>query len=952
MTISISVYTDPGTYISEVIEPGAASTVYERTLGIVAIAPRTRRVTDEAVVRGKVYDETVTIASGSPHIGTLVNASNRDRNNAIMYMNSNALGLGDWSFSPATIDNSATPGTPVNTTATTVPAYLTGGNGATAVVATWNACTGAAAGEFVMTVDGVVRTITGLDFVACLTMADVAAVIQAGIRLATGLLETCVWSVDHFVITSTSTDPFVSEVSEASTVPAGTGTDISGAGGTAFMDSDVGHGIPTGPVSSGTTYLTLSVDGIDPISIALTSSTTTPLTTIATDINTALATSADYGATYNAVASTTATTNPNDTLVLTSPLSTSASDIKIFLSPLNDAASVVSGGSWAPTADAGVQAATIVEVAAAAYSSSGVYTIEYVSIETVEDPLAECTVTDTLDSIVSVGSYPGASSYTKDFDYEDGATTTIDWVTTSYATADITSSVAGPYAIVAATNDVIRLSLCGGDPISITLSAGGAQTATNIAADINAALAVSALYGPDWAHTAVNNAGTIEFKIRTPFQSWPQEHGLSTSIVFYAVSHNAFATLFGAGITLPYEITGETSRPYFGTSYYTTYNYNRPSTDYDTPWKVYNPSQLYAYCSPITMSNYTRNLLAIAGEIAFENNAPSLWVQQINDSSAPGTPTTAQIHAAIDSCEQKSGITDLVVIDSTLDTAVYLMAHVSDQSSMLEKHYRRGWFGMARGTGVGDPDTPDTFVYRATRTLQPGSTSSGRGRLLLVAPSEATRTVTLEDGREVDVDVDGTYIATAVGALFTSLASPADTLINKSITGFRIDDDSFETYLRAERHTLAGNGVTVVTYDAGKLTLLDPITTEAGGGKVVSFEEPSASAQKDAVTATVDSLITNNCVGVVPDDLADFITDVKKWIMLAILSNINSGTIGPYKNSDGSTRDIDPKTDILVYQSSTDPRTYLFKYWYNLRYPAKRFFGEYSVDNPFWGTGA
>jgi len=817
MTISISVYTDPGTYISEVIEPGSVSTVYERTLGIVAIAPRTRRVTDEAVVRGKVYDETVAISAGSPHRGTLVNVSNRDRNNAILYMNSNALGLVDWSFIPATMNNSAHPGTPVNT------------------------------------------------------------------------------AVNR--------------------------------------------------------NFTISVDGKNPIMIVLTAGAATALTTIAADINAALVASPTYGATYSTFASTTATTNPDDTLVLTSPTSTSASDIKIFLSPTADAASTISTTAWAPTFSAGVQADTTVQVIDAAYSSTGVYTVEYVSVETVEDPLAECTSTDTISNIISVGSYPGAASYTKDSDYEEGATTTIDWNTSSYAAAGITTSVAGPYTLVLNTSDVLKFSLNGLAPISVTLTAGVGRTAAQIATELNTALSISATYGPEWGFTAVDVAGTLRFVIQTPFQTVPLERGAATSIVFYTVANSAFTVIFGAGITMPYEISGVTSRPDYGTSYYCTYDYNRPSTDYETPWKVYNPSQMYAYCSPITISNYTVNKLAIAGEIAFENNAPSLWLQQIDDSTAPGTPTTNQIHTAIDYCELKSGITDLVVIDSSLDTAVYLMAHVADQSSMLEKHYRRGWFGMARATDVGDPDTPDTFVYRSTRTLQPGNTSSGRGRLLLVAPSEATRTVTLEDGREVDVEVDGTYIATAVGALFTSLSSPADTLINKSITGFRIDDDSFETYLRGERHTLAGNGVCVVTYDAGKLVLLDPLTTEAGGGgKVVSFEEPSASAQKDAVTATVDSLITNNCVGVVPDDLADFITDVKKWIMLAILANINNGTIGPYKNPDGSTRDIDPKTDILVYQSATDPRTYQFKYWYNLRYPAKRFFGEYSVDNPFFSV--
>jgi len=89
-------------------------------------------------------------------------------------------------------------------------------------------------------------------------------------------------------------------------------------------------------------------------------------------------------------------------------------------------------------------------------------------------------------------------------------------------------------------------------------------------------------------------------------------------------------------------------------------------------------------------------------------------------------------------------------------------------------------------------------------------------------------------------------------------------------------------------------------------------------------------------------------VGVVPTDVADFIVDTKSWIMLGILANIESGTIGPYTTASGNIRDIDPVADIKVWQSATDDRTFYFRYWYNLRYPAKRFFGEYSVDNPFF----
>jgi hypothetical protein len=949
MTIAISTYTDPGVYQAEVIEPGSVSTNFERTPCVVAIAPRTRRVTNESIVRGKVFAETVAGWSGStPYRAILTYTSNRDRNNAILYQNGNALGLGDWSFIPATINNSATPGTPVNTTVTTIPAYLLGGNGATAVLLTW---TVVGDGEFTISIDGVVYNVLGLNFGACANMNDVATVIQVGIRALTPThLETCTWSVDHFIVSSVSVDPFVSDVSVTSAVPAGAGTDISGAGGTAFMDSDVGNGTEMPPVSSGTRYFTLSLDGKKALAVALTSGISTPLTTIATDINTALNASPIYGATYATVASTYATTNPNDTLKLTSPTTTSASDIKIFLSPLTDGASVISSGSWVPSATTGIQPNSTVEIIDASYISGATYTIEYVTVETVEDPLADTTVTDTLSNIVVTGSYPGSSSFVKNQDYENGATVTIDWnVAAYYHAANVTATVAGPYTPVLNISDRITFSLNGLAAITVTFTAGVGVTAATLAAEINAALAASSTYGPEYAWTASNNAGSLKWEVRTPFQSFPVERGYDTSIIFYTNTRNAFSLFFGA-TTLPYEIRGAALRPSFGDSYYCTYDYNRPASNYLTPWLVYNPAELYGYCSPLTVLNYTRNKLAIAGGIAFENSASSLWLQQINDSTVPGTPTSTQIHTAIDSCEQKSGITDIVVIDTSTDTAVYLMTHVADQSSMLNKHYRRGWFGMARSTAVGDPDTANTLVYRATRTLQPGNTSPGRGRLILVAPSTVTRTVTLDDGREIDVEVDGSYVATAIMALYTSLPSPSDVLINKTITGFKIDD--FETYLTEERHTLAGNGVCVVTEDAGRLILLDPLTTEAGGGKVVSFEEPASSAQKDAVTSTVDTLLYNNVVGVVPDDLADFITDIKKWIMLAIIANINNGTIGPYKNTDGSSRDIDPKTDIQVFQSSTDPRTYLFKYWYNLKYPAKRFFGEYSVDNPFWAPAA
>lgn len=115
-------------------------------------------------------------------------------------------------------------------------AFLTGGAGATAVIATWNAVSD---GEFSITIDGVARDIIGLDFSLAGDMDAVAAIIQAGIRAVTLASEICVWDTDHFVIIA------VSAITVTSAVAGGTGTDISGAGATAFMDSDVGNGVVT-----------------------------------------------------------------------------------------------------------------------------------------------------------------------------------------------------------------------------------------------------------------------------------------------------------------------------------------------------------------------------------------------------------------------------------------------------------------------------------------------------------------------------------------------------------------------------------------------------------------------------------------------------------------------------------------------------------------------------------
>jgi hypothetical protein len=194
------------------------------------------------------------------------------------------------------------------------------------------------------------------------------------------------------------------------------------------------------------------------------------------------------------------------------------------------------------------------------------------------------------------------------------------------------------------------------------------------------------------------------------------------------------------------------------------------------------------------------------------------------------------------------------------------------------------------------------------------------------------------------MSLDSTYVATAVAALQSSLGSVAASMLGREIQGF--DSVSFETYLDAERHLLASSGVLVVTLDASRLVLLDPLTTEAGGAGVTAFAEPNASPQKDNLRRRIIGAVRSQLRGVVPDDLAEVILDIKTVVGNTIEQEILAGEVGKYRDANGRARPIDLSRDVQAMQHPTDPTKYKFRYSANMRYVAKRFDGEFTVDAP------
>jgi len=705
--------------------------------------------------------------------------------------------------------------------------------------------------------------------------------------------------------------------------------------------SGAGNATPDGPVTQ------VGPASSNMFSLAVNNVTTAAMTLakIAYGINLILSSSAvtsaglGYGTAYASVA-----TVVNNKLVITSPINTSSS-----LVHLRDPAAVGSATSAMTTLFGAVFTNSLyipptqIQVLDASYASTSVYTANYISTVSTLDPLAHTSV----QSVSRVGNFAGVTNYTPGIDYNLNGDD-IDWSLNT--PAKVTGVVAATFNL--STNNKVKLAIDGKTAIEMNLADTGstipgyntgittnAVTLAQLVTNINAELKRNVAYGEAYASVASTAGGAIV--LTSPTQ------GAAGLIEFSAPSANdATNTIFGiTSNQYPFDARGVGAEPAYGNIYFVTYNFTRPSTDYEKAFRLYSTDDLYAQVGQTVQGN----ALAIAGELCFLNGAPSIIVVQVNDSTTPGSPTITQVENAITNGADNSGdITELVVLDTRVTVQGFIVTDVANQSSPTAKHYRRAWLGMPAGTQIGDSNTPNTFVYAAINTFQVAPDSPGRGRYTLVAPDQAKRTITNPDGSESTLTLDGSYIAAAVAGLFTSFTSPSQNLLRKQIVGF--DPTTFPTYLAAQRGTLASSGVCVITASAGKLTLTDPVTTEYGVGALPEFSDPSAMAQKDVTTVAIQNVIDSNLVGVVPDDLATFIISIKQYVALTLRSLISSGAIGQFRDSNGNTRDINLSTDIVAYQSPTDPTKFYFNYFFFLKYPAKRFFGQFSVDNPFFKT--
>lgn len=661
-----------------------------------------------------------------------------------------------------------------------------------------------------------------------------------------------------------------------------------------------------------------------------------------------------YGASYGSTdGNTGAASDATTGIQILSPLSTPSSFVEVG-DPVADSTgatlSALATLFGAPAAN-NRRSQTTIRISDIVYSSSAVYTADYVNIDSNADTFENTGA----QSIIRVGSSAGVGTYTALTDYLLTGST-LDWSPDAAAVYD--GSVAGNFTgVVTAASDVLRIAVDGRAAVDIDLiglaspphgytSATSANaTAAQVVANINAVLANNANYGTRYraVASAFVSGGSTFVRLTSPTE------GTGGSITLSApTSLSAMNAVFGSPFTSATTVTGTGRRPTIGSTYFASYTITRPTTEYNIDRRFFSRDQAAAELGTASSANP----LMLAVEVAFKAGAPSVVVVQVNDVSAPGSPTRNEYATALAAAARKDVITELIPLTTNLAIQIDFKDHVELQSSPTKKRYRRGWFGMPMNTDVGDRDTADTYVYRATQTFQVSPDSPGRGRYILVAPpqrSSVSIDLLQDDGStETITGLDSTYLAVMLAAKRSSFTVPATSLSMKAVNGgFNIDDIT-NPWLQEEINLLAENGVMVVELDGGNMLVRDPCTTEQGVGALPSFSYPSTTAQKDNISRKVVQALTANLVGIVPSDLSDFIVDIKLFIEDVLSAEIGTG-IGPFRDDNGVTRQIDINKDIEVSQDPNRPTRFYFKYFFFLRYPALQFFGEFSVDRRIQG---
>jgi len=398
----------------------------------------------------------------------------------------------------------------------------------------------------------------------------------------------------------------------------------------------------------------------------------------------------------------------------------------------------------------------------------------------------------------------------------------------------------------------------------------------------------------------------------------------------------AFIVTPTAPVVVDYLYRGEEPSP--GQLYYLTANYLRPTSLYNVPTQILDRNDGRLFLGPAE----TENHLYIMNELVFDNGAPGAYYTQAFDYDGDGVLQKTDILEALLAHEKVNRPTDLCVL-SQFESLTDAMAVNERANDPFEKREQMLWVGVPIGTPIGDVDTPDSLIYVSRNTLQVPPQSVAQGTRVLVAPTEATKTILLENGISQSVTLDGSFVAGATSALVNSFTDPAKTILRQNVAGF----DTIQVYTDPQNLMIGNASITWMTQRGeGVYRFEEDVTVHTMSEE---FQLISATTQKQFVTKLVRREMDANLISIVVPNAGAAIAIIRSQLSEILLGLLGQGKIADYQDDAGNPRAFDTEKDVVVLRDTATLTKYDFFYAYFIKAPIKRLFGLYAVNTNDFG---
>jgi hypothetical protein len=384
------------------------------------------------------------------------------------------------------------------------------------------------------------------------------------------------------------------------------------------------------------------------------------------------------------------------------------------------------------------------------------------------------------------------------------------------------------------------------------------------------------------------------------------------------------------------------AEPAPGQIYYVTSKHVRPDELYNQPILIRSLDDGRKLLAPAEVTNH----LYIMNEIAMGDVAcPAIYIVQVKDADGDGVYSDVDFADGIAASEAPRNISDIVVL-SHFSTLSKQLESVNKMADPFKRRFRMTWVGAPIGTAIGSEEEANTLIALSRRTLQVYGANPAHGTRVLVGATSCTRDLKLENNVVTEVTLDGSFVAGALAALVASFADPADTVLRKSLPGFK----SVQTYGDSESPNnlaLGSNNIIFFTDQGGGVFRIEEdVTTDTFAP---DFNLINNMTQKMYVVKQVRQELDSKLIGLIVPSAEAGVGLVRGFLVQMLATLLGRGLIGRYQKADGSERPIDPSKDVIVFRDTSDPTLYhiLFAFW--LKNEIKRIFGLYSVNSNDFG---